>query len=90
MLASNPQALYYWSSTYFRERHGDADKSELGKLARAEQRMQQNVSGTTTTGSISLADASARVQSHGGVALTSYGQVIQGIHVVRLAVAISK
>ncbi|RVW51691.1 putative PI3/PI4-kinase family protein C1F5.11c [Vitis vinifera] len=72
-----PQALYYWLRTYLLERRDVANKSELGRIAMAQQRMQQNVSGTTA-GSLGLADGSARVQSHGGGALTSDGQVNQG------------
>ncbi|KAF2312392.1 hypothetical protein GH714_034499 [Hevea brasiliensis] len=40
-----PQALYYWLRTYLLERRDVANKSELGRLAMAQQRMQQNVPG---------------------------------------------
>ncbi|KAM7524076.1 hypothetical protein LguiA_013978 [Lonicera macranthoides] len=40
-----PQALYYWLRTYLLERRDVANKSEFGRMAMAQQRMQQNVSG---------------------------------------------
>ncbi|KAL0379140.1 UNVERIFIED_CONTAM: putative transcription-associated protein 1 [Sesamum radiatum] len=40
-----PQALYYWLRTYLLERRDVANKSEYGRMAMAQQRMQQNVSG---------------------------------------------
>ncbi|KAF2290854.1 hypothetical protein GH714_015837 [Hevea brasiliensis] len=48
-----PQALYYWLRTYLFERQDVANKSELGRLAMAQQRMQQNVSGS---GSLGISD----------------------------------
>ncbi|KAG6397579.1 hypothetical protein SASPL_143748 [Salvia splendens] len=66
-----PQALYYWLRTYLLERRDVANKSEYGRIAMA-QRMQQSVSGVGTTGSIGLADGSARVQ--GGSAIVSENQ----------------
>ncbi|GMI76972.1 hypothetical protein like AT2G17930 [Hibiscus trionum] len=42
-----PQALYYWLRTYLLERRDVANKSELGRIAMAQQRMQQNISGAT-------------------------------------------
>uniref|UniRef100_A0A6N2N3S4 Non-specific serine/threonine protein kinase n=1 Tax=Salix viminalis TaxID=40686 RepID=A0A6N2N3S4_SALVM len=60
-----PQALYYWLRTYLLERRDVANKSEIGRLAMAQQRMQQNASGTGA-GSLGLTDGNARVQSHGG------------------------
>lgn len=65
------QALYYWLRTYLLERRDVANKSEYGRIAMA-QRMQQSVSGVGTTGSIGLADGSARVQ--GGSAMVSENQ----------------
>ncbi|GJS29218.1 transformation/transcription domain-associated protein-like protein isoform X2 [Tanacetum coccineum] len=40
-----PQALYYWLRTYLLERRDVANKSELGRMAMAQQRMQQNMAG---------------------------------------------
>ncbi|CAO2831293.1 unnamed protein product [Amaranthus hypochondriacus] len=59
-----PQALYYWLRTYLLERRDAANKSEIGRLAMAQQRMQQNPS---ASGAVSLGvnDGAARMQSHG-------------------------
>lgn len=54
-----------------------ANKSELSRMAIAQQRMQQNASGASA-GSLGLVDGHARVQSHGGSTLTSENQVHQG------------
>lgn len=40
------QALYYWLRTYLLERRDVANKSELGRLALSQQRMQQNIPGS--------------------------------------------
>ncbi|KAF5735955.1 Phosphatidylinositol 3- and 4-kinase family protein with FAT domain isoform 1 [Tripterygium wilfordii] len=72
-----PQALYYWLRTYLLERRDVANKSELGRMAMAQQRMQQNVSGSGA-GSLGLSDGNARAPVHGGGALTSENQVHQG------------
>ncbi|XP_031399627.1 transformation/transcription domain-associated protein isoform X2 [Punica granatum] len=40
-----PQALYYWLRTYLLERRDVANKSEHGRMAMAQQRMQQNMPG---------------------------------------------
>ncbi|KAL6959953.1 non-specific serine,threonine protein kinase [Sarracenia purpurea var. burkii] len=72
-----PQALYYWLRTYLLERRDVANKSEFGRLALAQQRIQQNVSGAGAS-SIGLADGNARVASHGGGSLTTGNQVHQG------------
>ncbi|KAA3457545.1 transformation/transcription domain-associated protein-like [Gossypium australe] len=40
-----PQALYYWLRTYLLERRDVANKSELGRMTMAQQRMQQNSGG---------------------------------------------
>ncbi|XWS45545.1 hypothetical protein CRYUN_Cryun15aG0145700 [Craigia yunnanensis] len=72
-----PQALYYWLRTYLLERRDVANKSELGRMAMAQQRMQQNISGANS-GSLVLADGSARVQSHTGGNLAPDNQVHQG------------
>ncbi|XP_075655312.1 uncharacterized protein LOC142625565 isoform X3 [Castanea sativa] len=69
-----PQALYFWLRTYLLERRDVANKSELSRIAMAQQRMQQGVSGTTA-GSLGLADGSTRVQGHG---VSSDNQVHQG------------
>ncbi|XP_010268349.1 PREDICTED: transformation/transcription domain-associated protein-like [Nelumbo nucifera] len=71
-----PQALYYWLRTYLLERRDVASKSELGRLAMAQQRMQQNISGAGT-GSLGLADGNTRVQSHVGGAISSDNQAHQ-------------
>lgn len=70
-----PQALYYWLRTYLLERRDVANKSEFGRMAMAQQRMQQNAS---FSGSVGLADSNARLASHGGGSLTSDNQVHQG------------
>ncbi|GKV51280.1 hypothetical protein SLEP1_g57947 [Rubroshorea leprosula] len=70
-----PQALYYWLRTYLLERRDVANKSELGRMAMAQQRLQQNVSGTNA-GSLGLADGNTRV--HGGGSLAPDNQVHQG------------
>ncbi|KAK6237341.1 hypothetical protein QUC31_002810 [Theobroma cacao] len=72
-----PQALYYWLRTYLLERRDVANKSELGRIAMAQQRLQQNISGTNS-GSLGLADGNARVQSHTGGNLAPDNQVHQG------------
>ncbi|KAL8246880.1 hypothetical protein R6Q59_008096 [Mikania micrantha] len=40
-----PQALYYWLRTYLLERRDVANKSEFGRMALAQQRLQQNMVG---------------------------------------------
>ncbi|OMO84636.1 hypothetical protein COLO4_21911 [Corchorus olitorius] len=72
-----PQALYYWLRTYLLERRDVANKSELGRMAMAQQRLQQNISGSNS-GSLGLADGSARVQSHTGGNLVPDNQVHPG------------
>ncbi|GAV88596.1 PI3_PI4_kinase domain-containing protein/FAT domain-containing protein [Cephalotus follicularis] len=57
-----PQALYYWLRTYLLERRDVANKSELGRMAMAQQRMQQSGTGT----------------GHGGATLASESQAHQG------------
>ncbi|CAM8985650.1 unnamed protein product [Rhodiola kirilowii] len=54
-----PQALYYWLRTYLLERRDVANKSELGRLAMAQQRMQQNTS-NAGTGFLGLPDGGTR------------------------------
>ncbi|KAI3451444.1 hypothetical protein Pfo_008109 [Paulownia fortunei] len=73
-----PQALYYWLRTYLLERRDVANKSEYGRMAMAQQRMQQNVSGVVAAGSIGLPDGSARVAVQGGGTLVSENQLHQG------------
>ncbi|CAL5373324.1 unnamed protein product [Camellia sinensis] len=75
-----PQALYYWLRTYLLERRDVANKSELGRLAMAQQRMQQNASGAGPS-SIGLSDLNARVLSQGGGSLPSDNQAHQGSQV---------
>ncbi|XVF62182.1 hypothetical protein PTKIN_Ptkin08bG0196500 [Pterospermum kingtungense] len=72
-----PQALYYWLRTYLLERRDVANKMELGRMAMAQQRMQQNIPGGNS-GSFVLADGSARVQSQTVGNLAPGNQVHQG------------
>ncbi|KAK4416821.1 Transformation/transcription domain-associated protein [Sesamum alatum] len=71
-----PQALYYWLRTYLLERRDVANKSEYGRMAMAQQRMQQNVSGVGAAGSMGLPDGRVAVQ--GGGTLVSENQLHQG------------
>ncbi|KAI4327728.1 hypothetical protein L6164_020154 [Bauhinia variegata] len=73
-----PQALYYWLRTYLLERRDVANKSELGRMAMAQQRAQQSVSGTSAGSLGGLADGNARVQGPGEGPLSSDNQVHQG------------
>ncbi|KAK2974573.1 hypothetical protein RJ640_016914 [Escallonia rubra] len=74
-----PQALYYWLRTYLLERRDVANKSEFGRMAMAQQRMQQNASGGSTgSGSVVLADGNTRAASHGGSSVSSDNQIHQG------------
>lgn len=61
-----PQALYYWLRTYLLERRDAANKSEIGRLAMAQNRMQQNPS-AGGPGSLGLNDGAARMQTHGAI-----------------------
>uniref|UniRef100_A0A7N0UBU8 Non-specific serine/threonine protein kinase n=1 Tax=Kalanchoe fedtschenkoi TaxID=63787 RepID=A0A7N0UBU8_KALFE len=70
-----PQALYYWLRTYLLERRDVANKSELGRIAMAQQRMQQNVS-NTSTGSLGLPDGNTGRAN--GAALSTDNQAPQG------------
>ncbi|KAJ4844568.1 hypothetical protein Tsubulata_023584 [Turnera subulata] len=72
-----PQALYYWLRTYLLERRDVANKSELGRLAMAQQRLQQN-SSATGAASVGLADGNQRVQNNAGGTLPTDNQVHQG------------
>ncbi|XP_044469337.1 transcription-associated protein 1-like isoform X2 [Mangifera indica] len=65
-----PQALYYWLRTYLLERRDVANKSELGRIVMAQQRMQQNAS-ASSAGSLGLVDGNARAQCQGGGILPS-------------------
>ncbi|XP_075498359.1 LOW QUALITY PROTEIN: SAGA complex/NuA4 acetyltransferase complex subunit TRA1-like [Primulina tabacum] len=69
-----PQALYYWLRTYLLERRDVANRSEYGRMAMAQQRMQQNVA----AGSIGMPDGNTRVASQGGGSLASENQLHQG------------
>ena len=60
------------------ERRDVANKSELGRLAMAQQRAQQGVSGSSGGSLGGLADGNARVQGPGGSGLPSDIQVHQG------------
>lgn len=63
------------------ERRDVANKSELGRIAMAQQRAQQSVSGTSGGSLGGLADGNARVQGPGGGALSSDIQAHQGSQV---------
>ncbi|XP_031107078.1 transformation/transcription domain-associated protein-like [Ipomoea triloba] len=67
-----PQALYYWLRTYLLERRDVANKSEYGRMAMAQQRMQQNAPAANVAGSMGLVDGNARVtgQTGGGSSAT--------------------
>ncbi|KAK3024458.1 hypothetical protein RJ639_042990, partial [Escallonia herrerae] len=72
-------ALYYWLRTYLLERRDVANKSEFGRMAMAQQRMQQNASGGSAgSGSVVLADGNTRAASHGGSSVSSDNQIHQG------------
>ncbi|KAL0449733.1 UNVERIFIED_CONTAM: putative transcription-associated protein 1 [Sesamum latifolium] len=71
-------ALYYWLRTYLLERRDVANKSEYGRMAMAQQRMQQNVSGVGAAGSMGLPDGSTRVAVQGGGTIVSENQLHQG------------
>lgn len=71
------QALYYWLRTYLLERRDVASKSEANRMAMAQQRMQQGISGTISASMGLVGDANARVQGHAGGALSSENQVHQ-------------
>ncbi|KAL8472429.1 hypothetical protein ACS0TY_029584 [Phlomoides rotata] len=73
-----PQALYYWLRTYLLERRDVANKSEYSRMAMAQQRMQQNVSGVGGAGPVGMPDGSARVAVQGGGTLVSENQLHQG------------
>ncbi|CAI0392859.1 unnamed protein product [Linum tenue] len=73
-----PQSLYYWLRTYLLERRDVANKSELGRLAMAQQRIQQNAI-AAGAGSLGLTtDGNGRVQVQGGGILSSDNQAQQG------------
>ncbi|XP_074308594.1 transcription-associated protein 1-like isoform X2 [Silene latifolia] len=55
-----PQALYYWLRTYLLERRDAANKSETGRVAMAQQRTHQHLSG----GPASLSTVSSENQVH--------------------------
>ncbi|KAH1158068.1 hypothetical protein GLYMA_11G077000v4 [Glycine max] len=73
-----PQALYYWLRTYLLERRDVANKSELGRIAMAQQRTQQSISGTSVGSLGGLTDGNARVQGQAGSNLPSDIQAHQG------------
>ncbi|XP_072974683.1 uncharacterized protein [Typha angustifolia] len=72
-----PQALYYWLRTYLMERRDVANKSELGRNALAQQRMQQAVS-ANNSGSHNMGDGNTRAPNNIGGNLNSESQVNQG------------
>ncbi|CAN4078750.1 unnamed protein product [Withania somnifera] len=73
-----PQALYYWLRTYLLERRDVASKSEYGRMALAQQRMQQNVSGANAAGPMGLADGNARMAGQSGGSSAADNRIPQG------------
>lgn len=76
-----PQALYYWLRTYLLERRDVANKSEYGRMAMAQQRMQQNIAtggGGGASGHMGVPEGSARVAVQGGGQMVSDNQLHQG------------
>lgn len=69
--------MYYWLRTYLLERRDVANKSELGRMAMAQQRTQPNVP-TSSAGSLGLVDGNARAQSQSGGILPSNNHIHQG------------
>ncbi|GAB2260071.1 hypothetical protein Droror1_Dr00010926 [Drosera rotundifolia] len=65
-----PQALYYWLRTYLLERRDVANKSELGRIAMAQQRAQQG----TSSGAFGMSDGHARMQSQGAMSSDNSAQ----------------
>lgn len=74
-----PQALYYWLRTYLLERRDVANKSELGRIAMAQQRAQQSVSGTGGGSHGGIADGNARTQVPGDIQAHQGSQSAGGI-----------
>ncbi|XP_075091326.1 uncharacterized protein LOC107801589 isoform X2 [Nicotiana tabacum] len=73
-----PQALYYWLRTYLLERRDVANKSEYGRMAMAQQRMQQNVAGASAAGSMGLVDGNARMAGQSGGSSAADNHIPQG------------
>ncbi|XP_051127175.1 transcription-associated protein 1-like isoform X2 [Andrographis paniculata] len=73
-----PQALYYWLRTYLLERRDVANKSEYGRMAMAQQRMQQNIGGVSAAGPMGLPEGNARAAVQGGGTVVSENQLHQG------------
>ncbi|KAJ8545743.1 hypothetical protein K7X08_018326 [Anisodus acutangulus] len=73
-----PQALYYWLRTYLLERRDVANKSEFGRMAMAQQRMQQNVSGANAAGPMGFADGNARMAGQSGGSSAADNHIPQG------------
>ncbi|XP_049383285.1 uncharacterized protein LOC125847672 isoform X2 [Solanum stenotomum] len=73
-----PQALYYWLRTYLLERRDVASKSEYGRMAMAQQRMQQNVSGANAATPMGLADGNARMTGQSGGSSAGENHIPQG------------
>lgn len=61
-----PQALYYWLRTYLLERRDAVNKSDLSRMAMAQQRLQQNIPSAGHSGSI-LGSDNQGAQSSGGI-----------------------
>lgn len=61
------------------ERRDVANKSEYSRMAMAQQRMQQNVSGVGGPGHVGMPDGSARVAVQGGGTMVSENQLHQGV-----------
>lgn len=67
-----PQALYYWLRTYLLERRDVANKSEVSRMAMAQQRMQQSMSGNSNNSG--LTDGNTRVPGQVGGQMASDSQ----------------
>ncbi|XP_059293060.1 uncharacterized protein LOC132046449 isoform X1 [Lycium ferocissimum] len=73
-----PQALYYWLRTYLLERRDVANKSEYGRMAMAQQRMQQNASGANAAGPMGLGDGNTRMAGQSGGSSAADNHIPQG------------
>lgn len=70
--------MYYWLRTYLLERRDVANKSEYGRMAMAQQRMQQNVAGASAAGSMGLVDGNARMAGQSGGSSAVDNHIPQG------------
>lgn len=72
------KALYYWLRTYLLERRDVASKSEYGRMAMAQQRMQQNISAANAAAPTGLADGNARIAGPSGGSSAADNHIPQG------------